>query len=69
MKYISNRNIGWLAGFLLTACQSEVVTVPDNDNALQVLSVGLNQEAGTRSEVTTDGIKQINVYTTTDAHA
>lgn len=69
MKYISNRNIGWLAGFLLTACQSEVVTVPDNDNALQVLSVGLNQDEGTRSEMTTDEIKQINVYTTTNAHA
>lgn len=68
MKYISNRNIGWLAGFLLTACQSEVVTVPDNDNALQVLSVGLNQDEGTRSEMTTDEIKQINVYTTTNDH-
>lgn len=68
MKYISNRNIGWLAGFLLTACQSEVVTVPDNDNALQVLSVGLNQDEGTRSEMTTDGINQINVYTTTNDH-
>ena len=63
MKYIFYKNIGWLTCFLLLACQSEVITEPDDGNFLQILSVDLDNEVGTKAEVSS--ISKVKVYTTT----
>lgn len=66
MKYISNRTLGCLACFLLAACQSEEVTVIGSKNALQVLSVDLENEKNTKAGVTS--IKEVMVYATSNTH-
>ena len=68
MKYISSKNISWLACLLLVACQTEEVSESGDGNFLQVLSVNLENE-GSSTKAVVSSIDKVNVYATHTAES